>query len=78
MAIKLVDGESIELLDAVTTLAEIMETYKIGRSVLRNAMDKDRFQWVQIKRAIIVDKESFLDWWATRDPRGLDTWLVMK
>lgn len=78
MAIKLSDGEVIDPLDAITTPAEILETFNISRGALRNAMVKDRFQWVQIKRTIVIDRETFLDWWASRDPRGLDTWLVMK
>lgn len=78
MAIKLDDGEIINPLDAVTTPAEILETFDISRGALRNAMYKDRFEWVQIKRTIIIDRETFLNWWTNRDPRGLDVWLVMK
>ncbi len=76
MAIKLSDGEIVKPLDTVTTPAEILETFNISRGALRNAMWKDRFEWVQIKRTVIIDRETFLDWWASRDPRGLDLWIL--
>jgi len=78
MAIKLSDGEIVKPIDAVTTPAEIMGTFDISRTTLRWAMLRDDFEWVQIRRTIIIDRESFLDWWANRDPRGLDLWMIKK
>jgi hypothetical protein len=78
MGIVMDTGEIVNNLDTVTTPHELMETFDISRGQLRNAMMKDRFEWVQIGRTIIIDRESFLDWWMPRDPKGLDIWFVMK
>lgn len=80
MAIIIQDtGEIIKPLDTVTTPAELLASFPdLSRGALRNAMYADRFEWVQIRRTIIIDRDSFLDWWSVRDPRGLDMWFLMK
>lgn len=78
MAIRLDTGEIVSPLDSVTTVREVLDTFPITRGCLRNAMMKDRFEWVQISRTVIIDRSSFLNWWAERDPKGLDVWFLMK
>lgn len=78
MAIRLDTGEIMKPLDSVTTPREILDTFDISRGSLRNAMLKDRFEWVQIARTVIIDRSSFLEWWAERDAHGLDVWFMMK
>lgn len=72
-------GEIIPTLDLVTTPAELLDTFPtLSRGALRNAMLADKFEWVQIRRTIIIDRDTFLDWWSSRDPRGLDMWFIAK
>jgi len=78
MAIKLSDQQPVKAIDAVTTPAQILKTYPIGRSQLRWGMLRDKFEWIQIDRTIIIDRETFLNWWASENPRGIDTFLIMK
>ena len=78
MGIHISTGEIVKPLDLITTPAELMETLGISRSELRWGMLRDDFEWVQIRRTIVIDRETFLDWWAKRDPHGLDLWLIKK
>lgn len=78
MGVHVETGEIIKPIDLVTTPTELIETLGISRGQLRNAMYRDDFEWVQIRRTVIIDRESFMDWWAKRDPHGLDMWILKK
>ena len=76
MAIQLSTGEIVCPLDLVTTAREIVDTFPISRGMLRNAMLKDKFEWTQISRTVIIDRETFLEWWSNT-PSG-QRWLDMQ
>lgn len=79
MAIRLSTGEIVNPLDAVTTPTEILASFpEISRGALRNWMMKDKFAWVQIRRTVIINRDSFLDFYQTKSPNGLDIWFISR
>jgi len=73
MAIRLSTGEIVKPLDSVTTPSEILASFpNISRGALRMWMLKDKFEWVQIRRTVIIDRDSFLDFYHQHNPQGLD------
>jgi hypothetical protein len=78
VAIRLDTGEIVEPLELVTTVREITDEFPISRGALQMWMYKDAFEWVQIGRTIIIDRESFVNFWNERNHSSLDVDVTSK
>jgi hypothetical protein len=78
MGIHVSTGEILSALDLVTTPSEIIEELGIKRGTLRNWMSKDYFEWVQIRRTVLIDRESFLEFYNKSSPTRLDNWIAKR
>lgn len=56
-------GERVNILDLVTTLPDICERFNISRSAVVNWMYKDRISWVKVGKTILIDVESFINYY---------------
>lgn len=61
MGIRLETGEVISVLDCVTTIKEVTEDFHISRGSLYMWMYKDKFEWVKIRGTVLIDRESFVE-----------------
>lgn len=72
MAIKLETGEVVKPLDLVTTVREVTEDFHISRGSLYMWMYKDRFEWVKVRGTVLIDRESFTNFYRS-ERECLDT-----
>ena len=69
MAIKLETGEVVKPLDLITTVREVTEDFHISRGSLYMFMYKDKFEWTKVRGTVLIDRESFVDFWRERRER---------
>jgi hypothetical protein len=72
MAIRLETGEVVKPLDLITTVREVTEDFHISRSSLYMMMYKDKFEWVKVRGTVIIDRESFTNFYRS-ERNCLDT-----
>ncbi len=72
MAIRLDTGEIVKPLDLVTTVKEVTEDFHVSRGSLYMWMYKDKFEWTKVRGTVIIDRESFVDFWRS-ERNYLDT-----
>lgn len=63
MGIRLETGEIVNALELVTTVREVCEDFHISRGSLYMWMYKDNFEWVKIRGTVLIDRESFAEFY---------------
>lgn len=74
MGILVSTGEVLETIDAVTTVKEIQEIFpEVSRGALTMWRYQDKFTWRLSGRTVLIDFESFLEFYRQKRPQRLDT-----
>jgi hypothetical protein len=63
MEVKLPNGETIAVLELVTTIKEVTEDFHVSRGSLYMWMYKDKFEWVKVRGTVLIDRQSFVDFY---------------